>query len=244
MSSASAARSKSIRHPQSTYTGAQTTHRHSLPEEALKPDWDQPLSPHHPDYHHALAAAHAQPRSGSPNGSQYRRHQSPARRQASPVQTQFSRSKTPTYDPSTRHRASKQPAWGSPKSPKSPGQPNRPYSPNANRNPGIMTTAPPRPSRANTANLNDLVPNSSPSTPTAYGRRQSIPIISSEGPFVADPNETMPGDGPMSPPLPGTRSRSGTTAGKNKKGGVLSFVSGQSFSLPITLVHPPSAVCV
>ena len=88
---------------------------------------------------------------------------------------------------------------------------------------------PPRPSRANTATLHDLYP----SQAAIAARRLSTPPPSStDTQFYADPNESVP---PLTPidftlnspaglPPVGTRSRSGTTSAKSKKG-VLGFMS-------------------
>ena len=89
------------------------------------------------------------------------------------------------------------------------------------------TTPPPRPSRANTANLNDIFP-----TQTQLAARRlsspAAPPTHDDGRFYADPNEQMPPApamdlmGMQAPPPP-SRARSGTT-GKPKKG-VLGFMS-------------------
>jgi p21-activated kinase 1 len=97
------------------------------------------------------------------------------------------------------------------------------------------TSPPPRPSRANTATLNDLFP--APSVLAA--RRLSSPaasagIINDDSQFYADPSETLPSGPsseyanssnptPMHTPTLGNRSRSATTV-KSKKG-VLGFMS-------------------
>lgn len=82
---------------------------------------------------------------------------------------------------------------------------------------GPMTTGaspPPRPSRANTANLTDILPGSAPSQ------------LFEDGQFYADPVEPMPPTpSEFNPALTsGLRSRSGTTS-KSKKG-VLGLMSG------------------
>ncbi|KIJ65637.1 hypothetical protein HYDPIDRAFT_27634 [Hydnomerulius pinastri MD-312] len=93
-----------------------------------------------------------------------------------------------------------------------------------------MTSPPPRPSRANTATLNDIFPTQSVITT----RRLSVPanVALTELPFTADPSESVPslpsGDA-VSSIAPstnssGTRSRSGTMATKSKKG-MLGFMS-------------------
>jgi len=116
-----------------------------------------------------------------------------------------------------------------------------PFAANANDNPltqhlksqksGSMATGtspPPRPSRANTANLNDIIPN--PSQLAARRLSQPSTPMFDDGHFYADPQESLP-SGPSqdySPSAPvGTnsriRSRSGTTS-KAKKG-VLGLMS-------------------
>ncbi|KAF5328890.1 hypothetical protein D9611_014265 [Ephemerocybe angulata] len=87
-------------------------------------------------------------------------------------------------------------------------------------------TPPPRPSRANTANLTDIFPTQS----QLAARRLSVPAAPptlDDGRFYADPTEQMPVPPSMdlmtSGPPPSARARSGTT-GKSKKG-VLSFMS-------------------
>ncbi|KAF8634581.1 hypothetical protein AX17_004170 [Amanita inopinata Kibby_2008] len=111
---------------------------------------------------------------------------------------------------------------------------------------------PPRPSRANTANLNDIFPSQGsnlndifPTQAQLASRRQSNPVtfFNGDSHFFADPNEPMP-PGPMNEPISysttttlsnapnasisantsGNRSRSGTTTTKSKKG-VLGFMS-------------------
>lgn len=116
-----------------------------------------------------------------------------------------------------------------------------PFAANANDNPltqhlksqksGSMAAGaspPPRPSRANTANLNDIIPN--PSQLAARRLSQPSTPMFEDGHFYADPSESLP-SGPSqdySPSAPvGTnsriRSRSGTTS-KAKKG-VLGLMS-------------------
>ena len=90
------------------------------------------------------------------------------------------------------------------------------------------TSPPPRPSRANTANLNDIIPNPS----QLASRRLSQPStpMFEDGHFYADPSESLP-SGPSQDYSPSTpvgtnsrmRSRSGTTS-KAKKG-VLGLMS-------------------
>ncbi|KAI9464232.1 Pkinase-domain-containing protein [Boletus coccyginus] len=85
-----------------------------------------------------------------------------------------------------------------------------------------MAAPPPRPSRANTATLNDLFPTSA----TVAARRLSAPISAPDPPFSPDP-DPLPAlsSGDALPTLSsGTRSRSGTLAIKSKKG-MLGFMS-------------------
>lgn len=85
--------------------------------------------------------------------------------------------------------------------------------------PPMTTSPPPRPSRANTATLNDLFP-SQPTT-TIDSRRLSAPIPASP-PEPVEPADPLP---PVDvfPPAP-SRSRSGTLVTKSKKG-MLGFMS-------------------
>ena len=116
-----------------------------------------------------------------------------------------------------------------------------PFAANANDNPlsqvaktqisspmAASTSPPPRPSRANTVTLNDIIPN----PVQLAARRSSVPStpIMEDGHFYADPSESLP-SAPSSEYVNssqgnvtmGIRSRSGTTS-KAKKG-VLSLVS-------------------
>jgi p21-activated kinase 1 len=112
-----------------------------------------------------------------------------------------------------------------------------PFAANANDNPlsqvvkstmAAGTSPPPRPSRANTVTLNDIIPN-----PTQLAaRRSSVPStpIMEDGHFYADPSESLPSapsseyvNSSQGSVTMGIRSRSGTTS-KTKKG-VLSIVS-------------------
>ncbi|KAF8845059.1 Pkinase-domain-containing protein [Paxillus ammoniavirescens] len=100
--------------------------------------------------------------------------------------------------------------------------------------PSGMSSPPPRPSRANTDNLNDILATNS----VIATRRLSVPVNVAipERPFVADPSESIPslpsndgasnaqGSGIASNNSSGTRSRSGTMATKSKKG-MLGFMS-------------------
>ncbi|KZT27905.1 Pkinase-domain-containing protein [Neolentinus lepideus HHB14362 ss-1] len=92
------------------------------------------------------------------------------------------------------------------------------------------TSPPPRPSRANTANLNDIFPTQS----SLAARRLSTPVVinNHDNGFYADPSEGLPSTfdvgsaSTQSSPYQHnpSRSRSGTT-GKGKKGGMLGFMS-------------------
>ena len=116
-----------------------------------------------------------------------------------------------------------------------------PFAANANGNPlsqvvknrisstmAASTSPPPRPSRANTVTLNDIIPN-----PTQLAaRRSSVPStpIMEDGHFYADPSESLPSapsseyvNSSQGSVTMGIRSRSGTTS-KTKKG-VLSLVT-------------------
>ncbi|KAI5999363.1 STE/STE20/PAKA protein kinase [Pisolithus orientalis] len=94
-----------------------------------------------------------------------------------------------------------------------------------------MTSPPPRPSRANTATLNDIFPLQQ-SHIAASSRRLSVPVSAPllDSHFAADPSESVPSlpstDASPTPPASatGTRSRSGTIASKPKKG-MLGFMS-------------------
>lgn len=90
------------------------------------------------------------------------------------------------------------------------------------------TSPPPRPSRANTVTLNDIIPNPA----QLAARRSSVPStpIMEDGHFYADPSESLPSatsseyvNSSQGSVILGIRSRSGTTS-KTKKG-VLSLVS-------------------
>ncbi|KAG9313006.1 STE/STE20/PAKA protein kinase [Chiua virens] len=116
---------------------------------------------------------------------------------------------------------------------------NDPFAPPSSANPSLSTKSstmasppPPRPSRANTATLNDLFPTSS----TIASRRLSVPATVTtplDLPFAIDPAESLPSVSsstdalsgvPPSTSSSGTRSRSGTLATKSKKG-MLGFMS-------------------
>ncbi|KAL0953733.1 hypothetical protein HGRIS_004924 [Hohenbuehelia grisea] len=87
-----------------------------------------------------------------------------------------------------------------------------------------LQVPPPRPSRANTATLNDMFPSHNNSTPLA-ARRLSTPAHIED---LAQPPQSVSqfqGPAQQAPPSSfGTRSRSGTTTGKSKKG-MLGFMS-------------------
>lgn len=105
---------------------------------------------------------------------------------------------------------------------------------------------PPRPSRANTANLTDIFPLTDPTPLPA--RRLSVPVQpDSHQIFFADPNESLPSSTPSSidfnvGPTPSvsssTRSRSGTTS-KSKKGGVLGFIFNSQKRPEISTPYDP-----
>ena len=103
----------------------------------------------------------------------------------------------------------------------------------------VMASAspPPRPSRANTDNLNDVYP-SQPTTPAQ--RRISAPMpISQNGVFYADPNEQMPPVASTSQSPSQFRSRAGTT--KSKKGmlGFMSDFLGSNKTVAISTPYDP-----
>ncbi|KAI6041257.1 STE/STE20/PAKA protein kinase [Pisolithus marmoratus] len=93
-----------------------------------------------------------------------------------------------------------------------------------------MASPPPRPSRANTATLNDIFPPQQ--SLAAASRRLSVPVSAPllDSHFAADPAESVPSlpstDPSPTPPASttGTRSRSGTVVSKPKKG-MLGFMS-------------------
>jgi len=104
----------------------------------------------------------------------------------------------------------------------------------------VMASAspPPRPSRANTDNLNDVYP-SQPTTPAQ--RRISAPMpINQNGGFYADPNEQMPPVASTSQSPSQIRSRAGTT--KGKKGifmGLMSDFLGSNKTVAISTPYDP-----
>lgn len=105
----------------------------------------------------------------------------------------------------------------------------------------VQTSAPPRPSRANTETLQDLYTpdvaafSESHNTNTVYDRRASLPAIpaNEDEAFVADMNEALPPIDPFGPG--GHRSRSATQS-KPKKGGMLSFMSGKLYWIFLTVL--------
>ncbi|PPQ91857.1 hypothetical protein CVT25_000732 [Psilocybe cyanescens] len=96
------------------------------------------------------------------------------------------------------------------------------------------TSPPPRPSRANTANLNDIIPNPS----QLAARRLSVPAtpMFEDGHFYADPQESLP-SGPSNdyissaPPSTNTRIRSRSGTASKAKKGVLGMMS-EMFNTP------------
>ncbi|KAJ6610213.1 kinase-like domain-containing protein [Mycena sp. CBHHK59/15] len=95
----------------------------------------------------------------------------------------------------------------------------------------MATSPPPRPSRANTATLNDIFP-----TDSAAVRRLSAPIQAQEAPFYADPNEPLPAE--YNPSQPTLRSRSGTASSKSKKS-VLGFIFNTTKRPEISTPYDP-----
>lgn len=122
------------------------------------------------------------------------------------------------------------------------------------------TSPPPRPSRANTATLNDLYPtahsHSQPQTPSQDRplRRLSAPSAQQDSYFTDVHTQDVTPDYPLSATHmhhhQGTRSRSGTTTGskfsintqqsssQNKKGGMLSFMSFMSNNKRLEISTP------
>lgn len=106
---------------------------------------------------------------------------------------------------------------------------NDPFAASKLQSPMAATSPPPRPSRANTGNLNDIIPN--PSHLAARRLSQPQPPPPQDDYFYADPAESLPspaveyGQSPLSQGAPNrNRSRSGT-ASKPKKSGVLGLMS-------------------
>lgn len=90
------------------------------------------------------------------------------------------------------------------------------------------TSPPPRPSRANTANLTDIFPTQSQLAQRRLSTPSAPPHVADDGRFYADMNEALPAPPDFPPPPPASasallpaRARSGT---KSKKG-MLSFMS-------------------
>jgi hypothetical protein len=103
----------------------------------------------------------------------------------------------------------------------------------------VMASAspPPRPSRANTDNLNDVYP-SQPTTPAQ--RRISAPMpINQNGAFYADPNEQMPPVASTSQSPSQFRSRAGTTKGKKGMLGFMSDFLGSNKPVAISTPYDP-----
>lgn len=106
-----------------------------------------------------------------------------------------------------------------------------------------MTAPPPRPSRANTATLNDIY---TPESPLSARRLSSPNVTSPDAAFYADPSESMPSApsqeyNSISAFNTGPRSRSNTNV-KGKKGGMLSFMSdflNQSKRIEISTPYDP-----
>ena len=110
----------------------------------------------------------------------------------------------------------------------------------------VGTSPPPRPSRANTANLNDIF------SSQTVSRRLSDPVPYQEGTNYASTTYSespeLPGI-PPPPPIPtesislpgGTRSRSGTVAAKSKKGmlGFMSDLLSSSKKIEISTPYDP-----
>ena len=105
--------------------------------------------------------------------------------------------------------------------------------------PSAMASAspPPRPSRANTANLNDVY--ATQPTPLSQ-RRISAPIPINQGDvFYANPNEQMPPVASTSQSPAQIRSRSGTTKGKKGMLGFMSDFLGSNKPVAISTPYDP-----
>lgn len=163
-------------------------------------------------------------------------------RQAPPPPPSF-RAKTPVDAPgsSTPPRVRNSLQKPPPRARKSSTPPHDPF---AAPSKSGMASPPPRPSRANTATLNDLYPAQS----TLAARRLSVPIATPDLPFAPDPADTLPSvsspdvlaTATSSSLSSGTRSRSGTTI-KSKKGvlGFMSDVFNNSKRLEISTPYDP-----
>ncbi|KAJ7091371.1 STE/STE20/PAKA protein kinase [Mycena belliarum] len=97
------------------------------------------------------------------------------------------------------------------------------------------SSPPPRPSRANTATLNDMF-----TTDAAAVRRLSTPIVHNhEAPFYADPHEGLPPTPAATDyAQPTLRSRSGTASSKSKKS-VLGFIFNTAKRPEISTPYDP-----
>ncbi|KAJ7180683.1 STE/STE20/PAKA protein kinase [Mycena filopes] len=96
---------------------------------------------------------------------------------------------------------------------------------------------PPRPSRANTATLNDIFDQSA-QTAQSVRRLSSPPVQTpSDGAFYADPHEQLP-PAAQDYPQPTLRSRSGTASSKNKKS-VLGFIFNTTKRPEISTPYDP-----
>nr|GAT47336.1 STE/STE20/PAKA protein kinase [Mycena chlorophos] len=97
--------------------------------------------------------------------------------------------------------------------------------------PMAASSPPPRPSRANTANLNDILGEPNP-------RRLSTPaVVHSDQQFYADPQEQLPPT-PAEYSTPTLRSRSGTASSKSKKS-VLGFIFNTTKRPEISTPYDP-----
>ncbi|KAF7309769.1 Serine/threonine-protein kinase Tel1 [Mycena indigotica] len=92
------------------------------------------------------------------------------------------------------------------------------------------SSPPPRPSRANTANLNDILGEPQP-------RRLSTPVVPTDQQFYADPQEPLP-QTPTDYSTPTIRSRSGTASSKGKKS-VLGFIFNTTKRPEISTPYDP-----
>ncbi|KAJ7504365.1 STE/STE20/PAKA protein kinase [Mycena galericulata] len=99
--------------------------------------------------------------------------------------------------------------------------------------PMATSSPPPRPSRANTATLNDIFP----SEPAV--RRLSTPVVPNhDSQFYADPHEQLPPPPNAEYPQPTLRSRSGTASSKGKKS-VLGFIFNTTKRPEISTPYDP-----
>ncbi|KAJ7577088.1 STE/STE20/PAKA protein kinase [Mycena floridula] len=102
----------------------------------------------------------------------------------------------------------------------------------------IPSSPPPRPSRANTANLNDIFTEEQPPTSPLSPRRLSTPAaaVYNNAPFYADPSESLPSEYNSST-VAGGRSRSSTSS-KPKKS-VLGFIFNTTKRPEISTPYDP-----